>query len=44
MSSETATGTTQSAIARLEAGRSDPKLSTLLKIAEAVDLDNLRLL
>lgn len=33
------TGTTQSAIARLEAGGRPPRIDTLLKIAEALDCD-----
>jgi transcriptional regulator with XRE-family HTH domain len=33
------TGTTQSAIARLEAGGRPPRVDTLLKIAEALDCD-----
>jgi transcriptional regulator with XRE-family HTH domain len=33
------TGTTQSAVARLEAGGRPPRIDTLLKIAEALDCD-----
>jgi transcriptional regulator with XRE-family HTH domain len=33
------TGTTQSAIARLETGGRPPRIDTLLKIAEALDCD-----
>lgn len=33
------TGTTQSAIARFEAGKRPPKLDTLLRIAKALDCD-----
>jgi transcriptional regulator with XRE-family HTH domain len=33
------TGTTQSAIARLEAGGRPPRIDTLLKIAEALDCE-----
>jgi len=32
-------GTTQSAVARLEAGRSEPRLRTLERLAEALDCD-----
>jgi len=32
-------GTTQSAIARLETGNAEPKISTLQKLAEAFDRD-----
>ena len=35
----TLTGTTQSAIARLERGGRPPRIDTLLKIAEALDCD-----
>lgn len=33
------TGTTQSAVARLEAGRRPPKIDTLLRIADALDCE-----